>query len=116
MGRAIRRWALHHSGDKSLHSTLDQLLRQLLPNAVAFNPAEDRSLCHSLDTPQIQAPALQDPKKRATGLIGFAEKIPTLFAHGSSAMKADEHRELRESRGHAQIWECRGVKLLRTAR
>ena len=51
ISRTIRRWTLHHRSDKSLqesgrdvqpvHSRLDQLLRQLLSNAVAFDPEED---------------------------------------------------------------------------
>jgi hypothetical protein len=36
-----------------VHSRLDQLLRQLLPNAVASDPEEDRSLCHPLGASQI---------------------------------------------------------------
>ena len=43
-----------------VHSRLDQLLRQLLPDAVASDPEEDRSLCHPLGAPQIQAVASQD--------------------------------------------------------
>ena len=51
ISRTIRSWALHHRSDKSLqelaamynpvHSGLDQLLRQLLSHAVAFDPEED---------------------------------------------------------------------------
>jgi len=40
-----------------VHSRLDQLLRQLLSDTVASDPAEDRSLCHPLGAPQIQAVA-----------------------------------------------------------
>jgi len=36
-----------------VHSRLDQLLRQLLPDAVTSDPEEDRSLCHPLGAPQI---------------------------------------------------------------
>src|SRR5271169_3380005 len=39
------------------------------------------------------------PKGRATGLIGFAEKIRRYSLIGSSAMEAAEHREPCESRG-----------------
>src|SRR5271170_5989722 len=39
------------------------------------------------------------PKGRATGLIGFAEKIQRYSLIGSSAMEAAEHREPCESRG-----------------
>jgi len=40
-----------------VHSRLDQLLRQLLSDTVASDPEEDRSLCHPLGAPQIQAVA-----------------------------------------------------------
>src|SRR5260370_41995977 len=43
-----------------VHSRLDQLLRQLLPDAVASDPEEDRSLCHPLGAPQVQAVASED--------------------------------------------------------
>src|SRR5439155_24773025 len=43
-----------------VHSRLDQLLRQLLPDAVASDPEEDRSLCHPLGAPQVQTVASQD--------------------------------------------------------
>src|ERR1700691_1463284 len=39
------------------------------------------------------------PKARATGLIGFVEKIRRYSLIGSSAMEAAEHREPCESRG-----------------
>jgi hypothetical protein len=41
-------------------SRLDQLLRPLLQDAVASDPEEDRSLCHPLGAPQVQAVASED--------------------------------------------------------
>ena len=51
ISQIIRRWALHHRSDNSLqelagdvqpvHSRLDQLLRQLLLDAVASDPEKD---------------------------------------------------------------------------
>src|SRR6516225_8897251 len=38
-----------------VHSRLDQLLQPLLQDAVASDPEEDRSLCHPLGAPQVQA-------------------------------------------------------------
>ena len=43
-----------------VHSRLDQLLQPLLQDAVASDPEEDRSLCHPLGAPQVQAVASQD--------------------------------------------------------
>src|SRR6266851_3852021 len=43
-----------------VHSRLDQLLQPLLQDAVAADPEEDRSLCHPLDAPQVQAVASED--------------------------------------------------------
>jgi group II intron reverse transcriptase/maturase len=40
-----------------VHSRLDQLLQPLLQDAVASDPEEDRSLCHPLGAPQVQAVA-----------------------------------------------------------
>ena len=39
------------------------------------------------------------PKERATGLLGFAEKIQRCSLIGISVMEAAEHREPCESRG-----------------
>jgi hypothetical protein len=43
-----------------VHSRLGQLLQPLLQDAVASDPEEDRSLCHPLGAPQIQAVASED--------------------------------------------------------
>ena len=77
ISRTIRRWTLHHSSDKSLPNlaeTYNPCIRgwinyysQLLPNAVAFDPEEDRPLCHPLGAPQIQTAASQN--QRSTRLV-----------------------------------------------
>jgi hypothetical protein len=54
-----------------VHSRLDQLLQPLLPDAVAFDPEEDRSLCHPLGPPQIQATASQDQSRNVVVTISF---------------------------------------------
>ena len=41
-------------------SRLDQLLQPLLQDAVASDLEEDRSLCHPLGAPQVQAVASED--------------------------------------------------------
>ena len=43
-----------------VHSRLDQLFQQLLQDAVASDPEEDRCLCHSMGAPQVQADAPSD--------------------------------------------------------
>src|SRR6516164_4747872 len=43
-----------------VHSRLDQLAQPLLQDAVASNPEKDRSLCHPLGAPQVQAVASED--------------------------------------------------------
>ena len=43
-----------------VHSRLDQPLQPLLQDAVASDPEEDRSLCHPLGAPQVQAVASED--------------------------------------------------------
>src|SRR5260221_1428082 len=43
-----------------VHLRLDQLLQPLLQDAVASDPEEDRSLCHPLGAPQVQADASED--------------------------------------------------------
>ena len=70
ISRDIRRWALHHRSDKSLHDLaadvqpvhprLDHLLQPLLQDAVASDPEEDRCLCHPVGAPQVQADASPD--------------------------------------------------------
>ena len=70
ISRTVRRWALHHRSDKFLQDLaemynpcirgLDQLLQPLLQDAVASDPEEDRSLCHPLGAPQVQAVASED--------------------------------------------------------
>src|SRR6516165_9958443 len=47
---------------QSVHRRLDQLLRPVLPDAVAFDPEEDRCLCHPLGAPKIQTVASQDQR------------------------------------------------------
>ena len=70
ISRTVRRWALHHRSDKSLTELAAMynpcirgwinLLQPLLQDAVASDPEEDRSLCHSLGAPQVQAVASEN--------------------------------------------------------
>jgi len=63
IGRTIRRWTLHHHSDKSLQNLAEtynpyiqswiNYYGQLLPDEIASDPKEDRSLCHPLGAPQI---------------------------------------------------------------
>jgi len=47
---------------QSVHRRLDQLLRPVLSDAVAFDPQEDRCLCHPLGAPEVQAVASQNQR------------------------------------------------------
>jgi hypothetical protein len=70
ISRTVRRWALHHRSDKSLRDLAEMYnpcirgwinyYKPLLQDAVASDPEEDRSLCHPLGAPQVQAVASQD--------------------------------------------------------
>ena len=82
-----------------VHSRLDQLAQPLLQDAVASNPEKDRSLCHPLGAPQVQAVASEDQRGHETGLTGSAEQIQLSSPTGSSVMETAEHREPDEPRG-----------------
>ena len=84
---------------QSVHSRLDQLLQPLLKDAVASDPEEDRSLCHPLGAPQVQAVASQVQGGARLGLTGYIEQIQRSLPTGSSAMETAEHREPYGSRG-----------------
>ena len=76
ISRTVRRWALHHRSDKSLQDLAEMYnpcirgwinYYSFLQDAVASDPEEDRSLCHPLGAPQVQAVASED--KRGMRLV-----------------------------------------------
>src|SRR5260370_15060848 len=86
ISRTIRRWMLHHRSDKALqdlakmYNPYIQGWRQLLSDAAASDPEEDRSLCHPLGAPQVQAVA--SPNQGARDWFDRLRRAnPTLFAH-----------------------------------
>ena len=69
ISRTVRRWGLHHSSDKSLQDLARCTTRAFAAGSTTTATStrrscvrrkEDRSLCHPLGAPQIQAAASQD--------------------------------------------------------
>ena len=90
ISRTVRRWALHHRSDKSLQELADMYnpsirgwityYSHFYRSAVASDPEEDRCLCHSMGTPQIQADGSSD--QGCERLVRPAAPAkPKLFAH-----------------------------------
>ena len=108
MGRTIRRWTLHHSSDKALPN-LAEMYNPCIQGWINyygnFYRMQLRSTCRGSISMSFAGHAANSsgcvarPRGRATGLIGFAEKIRRYLLIGSSAMEAAEHREPCESRG-----------------
>ena len=92
ISRTIRRWTLHHSPATNpcqiwpscttpMHSRLDQLLQQLLPNAVAFDPERGLTSMSSAGRAANSNGCVSKPKEHATWFDRLRRTNPTLFAH-----------------------------------
>ncbi len=95
---------------------LDRILRQLLPDAAASLSQKDRSLCHSLGAPQIQAVCPSD--RGCEGLVCKAtpREPHTLRALDAMSWKRPDIGSRVTREDHARFWERLEVKLLRATR
>src|SRR5216683_6270088 len=99
-----------------VHSRLDQLLRQLLSDAAASNPEEDRYLCHPLGAPEVQAVA--SPNQRGAGLVCAAAlcKSEALRSLAAMSWKRPNNGSRMNREVHVRFWESPEVKVLQATR
>src|SRR5208282_513642 len=101
---------------QSVHSRLDQLLRQLLQDAVASDPEEDRSLCHPLGAPEIQTDASSN--QRGAGLVCAVPscKSKALCSLAAVSWQWPNNGSRMNREVHVRFWESPEVKLPRATR
>src|SRR5229473_6419564 len=99
-----------------VHSRLDQLLRQLLSDAVASDPEEDRSLCHPLGASQVQTVA--SPNQRGERLVCTVAlcKSEALRSLAAMSWKWPNNGSRMNREVHVRFWESPEVKVLRATR
>ena len=88
---------------QSVHPRLDQLLRQLLSDAVASDPEEDRCSLSSAGHAASSSGFATRLKEREIGSRGFAAQNQRSSLIGSYVMATAEHREPCESRGSCTV-------------
>src|SRR5215471_11343218 len=95
-----------------VHSRLDQLLRQLLSDAAASDPEEDRSLCHSLGAPKIQTVASSN--QGSTGLVCAvaSRKSKALRSLAAMSWQRPNNGSRMNREVHVRFWESPEVKVL----
>ena len=95
---------------------LDRLLLQLLPDAVASNSEKNRSLCHSLGAPQIQAVRPSDQGSKGLVRTAAPGKPHTPRSLAAMSWKRPNIGSRVTREGHARFWERLEVKVLRATR
>src|SRR4029077_18460049 len=85
-------------------------------DAVAYDPEEDRCLCHSVGAPQVQADAPSD--QGGTRLVRPAPsgEPPALRPLATMSWQRPNIGSRVNREVHARFWERLGVKLLRATR
>ena len=126
ISRKIRRWALHHRSDKSLQdlaAMYNPCIRgwinyygQLLPDAVASDPDEDRCLCHSLGAPQIQAASPSDQRRQRLVCPASPRQSNALRPLAAMSWQRPNIGSRVNREVHARFWERPEVKFLRATR
>ena len=96
-----------------VHSRLDQLLLQ---DAVASDPEEDRSLCHPLGAPQVQADASPDQGRERLVRPDTPGQPNTLCSLDVMSWQRPNIGSRVTREGHARFWERPEVKFLRATR
>src|SRR5215471_13713312 len=101
---------------QSVHSRLDQLLRQLLSDATASDPEEDRHLCHPLGASEVQTVA--PPNQRGAGLVCAVAlcKSEALRSLPAVSWRRPSNRSRMNREVHVRFWESPEVKVLRATR
>src|SRR6516165_12424122 len=99
-----------------VHSRLDQLLRQLLSDAVASDPEEDRHLCHPLGASEVQTVA--PPNQGGEGLVCAVAlcKSEALRSLAAVSRKRPSNGSRMNREVHVRFWESPEVKVLRATR
>src|SRR4029077_8853954 len=99
-----------------VHSRLDQLLRQLLSDAIAPDPEEDRSLCHPLGAPKVQTVASSN--QRGAGLVCAVAlcKSKALCSLAAMSWQRPDNGSRMNREVHVRFWESPEVKVLRATR
>src|SRR5271157_4799671 len=101
---------------QSRYSRLDRLLRQLLPDAIASNAQKDRSLCHSLGAPQIQAVRPSDQGSERLVRTAAPREPHALCPLAAMSWQRPDIGSRVTREGHARFWERLEVKSLRATR
>ena len=101
---------------QSVYSRLDQLLRPILPHAVASDPDEDRCLCHSLGAPQIQAASPSTERRQRLVCPASPRHSNTLRSLAAMLWQRPNIGSRVNREVHARFWERAEVKFLRATR
>src|SRR5208337_5386677 len=97
-------------------SRLDHLLQPLLQDAVASDPEEDRCLCQSMGSPQVQADAPSDQGSARLVRPATSGEPPALCPLASMSWQRPNIGSRVNREVHARFWERPGLKFLRATR
>jgi hypothetical protein len=96
---------------QSNHSRLDYLLQPLLSDAVASDASQDRRLCHSVGSPQVQADGAPDQGSKGVVRPAAPSDTEALCSLAFMPWQRPDIGSRVTREGHARFWERPGVKL-----